>query len=129
MAMRCFGRAFDLTALLASLAALGLTAGRPLAFDLTGLRAVDLADALWPAHFFFTAVCAAVLDAAFCLAIGSLPVVGREKLTQKMDFVGWAKALFAPCPPSLFLLLCSGGHASLCPPYETRHEDPAINAA
>jgi hypothetical protein len=28
-----------------------------------------LAAVLWPDHFFFTAVCAAGRDAAFCLAI------------------------------------------------------------
>src|ERR1700676_3195823 len=30
------------------------------------------------------------------------------------EIVGWAKALFAPCPP---FYNRHGGHASLCPPY------------
>jgi hypothetical protein len=46
--------------------------------------------------------------------------------------VGWAKALFAPCPPALFD--CgNGGHASLCPPHTARHceeqTDEAIQLA
>src|SRR5882724_2808432 len=106
MAMRCFGRAFDLTALLSVLAALGLTAGRPLAFDFTVLRADDLAAALWPAHFFFTAVFAAGLDAVFCLAIGSLPVCWSGEANTKMSFVGWVRRIRAvptSNPPDLIL--------------------------
>src|SRR6478752_177290 len=80
MAMRCFGRAFALEDVLA--AVLGLTAGRPRPLDLMVLRADDLAVVLWPAHFFFTAVLAAALEVAFCLAIGALPFVGYEKLPR-----------------------------------------------
>ena len=80
MAMRCFGRAlvavFEVAledVLEIALAAVfGLTAAtRP--FDLMVLRAEDLVVALWPAHFFYTAVLAAALEVAFCLAMGALP--------------------------------------------------------
>jgi hypothetical protein len=42
-----------------------------------------LAAVLWPAHFFFTAVFAAALDAVFCLAIGSLPVCWSGEASTK----------------------------------------------
>src|ERR1700716_2533820 len=96
MAMRCFGRAFDfglvfdaalatvLTALLA--ATLGLTAGRPLALDLMVLRDEDLVDVPSPAHFFFTAVLAAALEVAFCLAIFcALPDRLRREASTKQN--------------------------------------------
>jgi hypothetical protein len=50
-------------------ATLGFTAGSPLAFDLMVLRDEDLVVVPSPAHFFFTAVLAAALEVAFCLAI------------------------------------------------------------
>src|SRR5882757_8667032 len=71
MAMRCFGRAFD-AAFDAALAVAFLAAAtRPL--DLMVLRAVDLTAPLSPVHFFLTAVLAAALEVAFCLAIAGLP--------------------------------------------------------
>src|SRR5882757_9280292 len=76
MAMRCLGRAFA-----AAFGAVFLAAEtRP--FDVMVLRAAGLAVLLSPVHFFFTAVLAAGLDAAFCFAIVSLPFLDQEKLAQ-----------------------------------------------
>src|SRR5262252_1577326 len=102
--MRCLGRAFGLAVVV-----------RPL--DLMALRAEGLAALRRPVHFFFTAGCAAVRDAAFRLAMCALPfLVDRERLAQILIFVGWAKARLRRA--HLRMLLCkSGGHASLCPPY------------
>src|SRR3954468_22051239 len=84
MAMRCFGRAF--------LTGLAFAAATPLAFDLTVLRAEDLAAVLWPDHFFFTAGCAAARDATFFLAMGaSLFCLRREANTKFFRRVGKAQ--------------------------------------
>ena len=56
------------------------------------------------------------------------PAAGRQHASRRRGFagrvlnesVGWAKALLAPCPPSLGTVIVNGGHASLCPPYEFR---------
>ncbi len=82
MAMRCFGRAFDAVFEAVFNGFLGLAAeARP--FDLMVLRDEDLAALLWPAHFFFTAVLAAALDVAFCLAIFASLVVWWEEANTK----------------------------------------------
>src|SRR5882757_5621432 len=93
--MRCFGRAFD-AVLAAAFGAVFLAAEtRP--FDLMVLRAADLAALLSPVHFFRTAVLAAGLDAAFCLAIACLPSFDGTRLAQvALRRVG--KGATAPCP-------------------------------
>jgi hypothetical protein len=68
--MRCFGRAF------------GFAAGTLLALDLMVLRFEDLAAVLWPAHFFFTAVFAAALDAVFLAMLASRSLMAG-RLAQK----------------------------------------------
>src|SRR5882757_5551317 len=91
MAMRCLGRAFA-----AAFGAVFLAAEtRP--FDVMVLRAAGLAVLLSPVHFFFTAVLAAGLDAAFCFAIVSLPFLDQEKLAQTA--LRWVGKL-ALCPPN-----------------------------
>src|SRR5215203_6906555 len=102
--MRCFGRAF--------LTGLGLAA-TSLAFDLMVLRAEDLAAALWPDHFFFTAGCAAARDVAFFLAMdASLLCLWREANTNLFCRVGQAQ----PAHPQQRDRNWHGGHAALCPP-------------
>src|SRR5713101_7404125 len=99
MAMRCFGRAFDAVFDAVFNGFLGLAAEtRP--FDLMVLRDEDLAAVLWPAHFFFTAVLAAALDVAFCLAIfvSSLFVRWEEANTKRISQGGLSEA----SPPEVF---------------------------
>src|SRR3954453_6370863 len=108
MAMRCFGRAF--------LTGLAFAADTPLAFDLTVLRAEDLAAGLWPDHFFFTAGCAAARDATFFLAMGASLFVCGGRLTQNF-FVGWAKRSV----PTIASGMSDGGHGARAPLPTLRH--------
>ena len=79
MAMRCFGRAFGLTAFV-------LTADTPRALDVVVLRDEDLAAILWPAHFFRTAVLAAAFEVAFfCLGIGASLLLMQEANTDRIS--------------------------------------------
>src|SRR5262249_26257247 len=101
MAMRCFGRAFDLAAVLAAPV-------RP--FDLMALRALGLAALRKPVHFFFTAGCAAGRDVAFCLAISepSRFFIDRERLAQKKKNAGLQTARRAASVPCTNQILQGG---------------------